>query len=42
MAQIGTIRLETQNSGTVSVPVFDVGDSGRFVVSIDKMTETFL
>lgn len=31
MAQIGTIRLETQNSGTVDVPVFDVGDSGSGV-----------
>lgn len=31
MAQIGTIKLQTQNSGTVSVPVFDVGDSGSSV-----------
>ena len=27
MAQIGTVRLETQNSGTVDVPVFEPGDS---------------
>lgn len=31
MAQIGTIRLQTQNNGTVDVPVFDVGDSGSSV-----------
>lgn len=31
MAQIGTIRLQTQNNGTVSVPVFDTGDSGSSV-----------
>lgn len=31
MAQIGTIRLETQNSGTVSVPVFNTGGSGSSV-----------
>lgn len=28
MAQIGTIRLETQNNGTVSIPIFEIGDSG--------------
>jgi len=28
MAQIGTIKLQTQNSGVVDVPVFDTGDSG--------------
>jgi hypothetical protein len=27
MAQIGTIQVETQNSGTVDVPVFETGDS---------------
>jgi hypothetical protein len=27
MAQIGTVRLETQNSGVVDVPVFEPGDS---------------
>lgn len=27
MAQIGTVRLETQNSGAVDVPVFEPGDS---------------
>lgn len=27
MAQIGTIKLETQNSGVVDVPVFETGDS---------------
>jgi len=31
MAQIGTIRLQTQNNGTVDVPVFDTGDSGSSV-----------
>lgn len=31
MAQIGTIRLQTQNNGTVSVPVFNTGDSGSSV-----------
>lgn len=31
MAQIGTIRVETQNDGTVDVPVFDTGDSGSDV-----------
>lgn len=27
MAQIGTIKVETQNNGTVDVPVFETGDS---------------
>lgn len=27
MAQIGTIRVDTQNNGTVDVPVFETGDS---------------
>lgn len=27
MAQIGTIQVDTQNSGTVDVPVFETGDS---------------
>jgi len=43
MAQIGTIRLQTQNSGTVSVPVFDVGDSGSSVyefVRVETATGT--
>lgn len=31
MAQIGTIRVDTQNNGTVSVPVFNTGDSGSSV-----------
>jgi hypothetical protein len=31
MAQIGTIRVDTQNNGTVSVPVFDTGDSGSSI-----------
>lgn len=31
MAQIGTIKLQTQNNGTVSVPVFNTGDSGSDV-----------
>lgn len=31
MAQIGTIKLQTQNSGTVDVPVFNTGDSGSNV-----------
>jgi len=31
MAQIGTIRLQTQNNGTVDVPVFNTGDSGSSV-----------
>jgi hypothetical protein len=28
MAQIGTVKLQTQNSGIVAVPVFETGDSG--------------
>lgn len=31
MGQIGTIRVDTQNNGTVSVPVFDTGDSGSSI-----------
>lgn len=31
MAQIGTIKLQTQNSGVVDVPVFDTGDSGSSI-----------
>jgi len=31
MAQIGTIKLETQNSGVVDVPVFETGDSASGV-----------
>lgn len=31
MAQIGTIGLETQNNGTVQVPVFDTADAGSDV-----------
>ena len=31
MGQIGTIELDTQNSGTVTLPVFDKGDSGSSV-----------
>lgn len=31
MAQIGTIQVQTQNSGVVDIPVFDTGDSGSSV-----------
>lgn len=31
MGQIGTIRVDTQSNGTVSVPIFDTGDSGSDV-----------
>jgi len=31
MAQIGTVKIQTQNNGVVSVPVFDTGDSGSSV-----------
>jgi hypothetical protein len=31
VSQIGTIRLETQNSATVDIPVFEIGDSGSDV-----------
>lgn len=31
MAQIGTIKVQTQNNGTVSVPIFETGDSDSSV-----------
>jgi hypothetical protein len=37
MGQIGTIKLETLNSGTVSVPVFSVGDSGNNVYEMIRI-----
>lgn len=37
MAQIGTIRLQTQNSGTVSVPVFDTADAGGDVYDMVRV-----
>lgn len=37
MAQIGTIRLQTQNNGTVSVPVFNTGDSDSSVYEIYRV-----
>lgn len=37
MAQIGTIRLQTQNNGTVSVPVFDTADAGNNVYDMVRV-----
>lgn len=34
MAQIGTVGVQTQNNGTVSVPVFDTADAGSDVYTM--------
>ena len=40
MAQIGTIKLQTQNSGVVDVPVFDTGDSGSGIYEFVRVETT--
>lgn len=37
MAQIGNIGVETENNGTVKVPVFDTGDSGSDVYEMVRV-----
>lgn len=37
MAQIGTVEIDTQNNGTVQVPVFDTGDSGSDVYEMVRI-----
>jgi len=37
MAQIGTVRLETQNSGVVDVPVFEPGDSASGIYEFVRL-----
>lgn len=37
MAQIGTVKLETQNNGTVDVPVFDTADAGSSVYDMVRV-----
>jgi hypothetical protein len=40
MAQIGTIKLESQNNGIVSVPVFDIGDSASDIYEMVRVKTT--
>lgn len=37
MVQIATAKIETQGSGTVTVPVFELGDSGSSVLEIFRL-----